>query len=61
MTAILDKLRKLEELVKADAAGKTKAHGELVKGISDLLLAVETPIETTSRLNFQVCTEQRQM
>ena len=59
MTAILDKLRELEKLATADAAGNAKAHGELLKGISNLLLAAETPIETTSRLNFQVCTMQR--
>lgn len=54
MTVVLDKLRKLEMLAAADAAGNSKAHGELLKGIGDLLLAAETPIETTSRLNFQV-------
>ncbi|KAG6993884.1 hypothetical protein G7Y79_00050g086210 [Physcia stellaris] len=53
MRAILDKIRNLEELAKADEAGDSKAHGKLLKGISDLLLAVETPSETTSRLNFQ--------
>ena len=54
MTVVLDKLRKLENLAAADAAGNPKAHGELLKGIGDLLLAAETPIEKTSRLNFQV-------
>lgn len=54
MTGVLDKLRKLEELAAADAAGSPKAHSELLKGIGDLLLATETPIETTSRLDFQV-------
>ena len=54
MTIVLDKLRKLEMLAAADAAGNSKAHGELLKDIGDLLLAAETPIETTSRLNFQV-------
>jgi len=44
----------LEKLATADAAGNTKAHGELLKGIGTLLLAAETPLETTSRLNFQV-------
>ncbi len=54
MTAVLDELRRLEKLAAADAAGDAKAHGELLKGIGTLLLAAETPLETTSRLNFQV-------
>lgn len=54
MAGVLDKLQKLKELAAADAAGNPKAHGELLKGIGDLLLAAETPIETTSRLDFQV-------
>ncbi|KAL8707413.1 MAG: hypothetical protein Q9220_007558 [cf. Caloplaca sp. 1 TL-2023] len=53
MATIPDKLRRLEKLAAADAARDPKAHGELLKGIDDLLLAAETPIETTSRLNFQ--------
>ncbi|KAL8951243.1 MAG: hypothetical protein Q9222_002771 [Ikaeria aurantiellina] len=53
MAAVIERLRKLETLAAADAAGEPKAHGELLKGISDLLLKAETPIETTSRLNFQ--------
>ncbi|KAL8822816.1 MAG: hypothetical protein Q9191_006457 [Dirinaria sp. TL-2023a] len=58
MTGVIDKLRKLEGLAVADAAGNPKAHSELLKGIGDLLLAAETPIETTSRLDFQVRTMQ---
>ena len=54
MTAVLDELRRLEQLAAADAAGDAKAHGELLKGIGTLLLAAETPLDTTSRLNFQV-------
>lgn len=54
MTAVLDQLRKLEKLAAEEAAGDAKAHGELLKGIGTLQLAVETPLETTSRLNFQV-------
>ena len=54
MTAVHDQLRRLEKLASADAQGIPQAHGELIKCIGDLLLAAETPIETTSRLNFQV-------
>ncbi|KAI4108835.1 MAG: hypothetical protein L6R37_000833 [Teloschistes peruensis] len=53
MTSVLSELQKLEELAAADAAGDAKAHGELLKGISRLLIVAETPLETTSRLNFQ--------
>ena len=55
MTAIFDELRRLEQLAAEDAAGNAKAHSELLKGIRTLQLAAETPLETTSRLNFQVC------
>ena len=55
MTLVLDELAKAQKLAAADAAGDEKAHGELLKGIRTLLLAAETPLETTSRLNFQVC------
>lgn len=54
MTAVLNELEKLEKLAAADAGGDAKAHGELLKGISRLLIVAETPLETTSRLNFQV-------
>ena len=53
MTEVLDELAKLQKLAAADAAGDAKAHGELLKGIRTLLLAAETPQETTSRLKFQ--------
>ncbi|KAI4243074.1 MAG: hypothetical protein LQ352_007105 [Teloschistes flavicans] len=53
MTVVLNQLQKLEKLAAADAAGDAKAHGELLKGISQLLVLAETPLETTSRLNFQ--------
>ena len=54
MTVVIDELAKVQKLAAADAAGDEKAHGELLKGIRTLLLAAETPLETTSRLNFQV-------
>ncbi len=54
MTAVQNELRRLEELAAADASGDAKAHGELLRGISVLQLAAETPLETTFRLNFQV-------
>ena len=53
-TAIDELLQRLVELAAADAAGDAEAHSLLLKGISSLRLAVETPLETTSRLNFQV-------
>ena len=61
MTSVHDQLRKLEGLASADAEGTPTAHGDFIKGIGDLLLAVETPIETTSRLNFQVCEIQQSL
>lgn len=61
MTVVHDQLRKLEKLASADEECIPKAHGELIKGIGDLLLAAETPIETTSRLNFQVRAMQQRL
>lgn len=54
MRAVLEELPKLQKLAGADAAGDAKAHDELLKSIRALQLAAETPLETTSRLNFQV-------
>ena len=61
MTTILDQIRKLEKLAAADIAGDARAHVELLKGIHNLQLVAETPIETTSRLNFQVRIVQHQL
>lgn len=54
MMDLVAKIRELEKLAEADVAGDTRALGELRKGIHKLQLAVETPRETISRLNFQV-------
>lgn len=53
--AVSKELAKVQALAAADAAGDKNAHGKLLKAIRELQLAVETPLETTSRLNFQVC------
>ncbi|KAL8802667.1 MAG: hypothetical protein Q9200_006507 [Gallowayella weberi] len=52
MSRILNQLGKLEKLAAADAAGDARAHRQLLKGIDDLRLAVETPAETMSRVHF---------
>jgi hypothetical protein len=51
---VFEEITKVQKLAAAEAAGDEKAHGELLKAIRALQLAAETPIETTSRLNFQV-------
>lgn len=53
--AILEELAKVQELVAAEVAGDKESHTKLLKAIHSLMLAAETPLETTSRLNFQVC------
>ncbi|KAE8391474.1 S-adenosyl-L-methionine-dependent methyltransferase [Aspergillus alliaceus] len=47
-------LAEVQKLAAAEAAGDANAHGELLKAIRALQLAVETPVETTSRFNFQI-------
>lgn len=54
MADIVPKIRQLEQLAEASTAGDGKAREDLRKGIHALQLAVETPRETISRLNFQV-------
>ena len=51
---VLEELACVQRLAEAEAAGDQKAHPELLKAIRRLQLTAETPIETTSRLNFQV-------
>lgn len=52
--AIFDKIANVQRLAEAEAAGDPNAHGELLAAIHELQLAAEKPIDTTSRLNFQV-------
>ncbi|KAJ5195606.1 S-adenosyl-L-methionine-dependent methyltransferase [Penicillium cinerascens] len=47
-------LAKIQGLAAAEAAGEKNAHAELLKAIRELQLAAETPLETTSRMNFQI-------
>ena len=54
MMAVSRELAEVQRLVAAEAAGDTNSHGELLRAIRALQLAVETPVETTSRFNFQV-------
>lgn len=48
------RLARLQELAQADADGREDAHHELLNEIRVLQRTVETPIETASRINFQV-------
>ncbi|KAB8274790.1 S-adenosyl-L-methionine-dependent methyltransferase [Aspergillus minisclerotigenes] len=52
--AVSRELAEVQRLVVAEAAGDKNAHGELLRAIRQLQLAVETPVETTSRFNFQI-------
>ncbi len=51
LTPVLEQVR---ALAARDAAGDVTAHGPLLEAIRRLQLAAETPLETTSRINFQV-------
>ncbi|KAJ5173354.1 hypothetical protein N7492_005947 [Penicillium capsulatum] len=46
-------LAKVNTLAAEEAAGNQDVHGDLLRAIRELQLATETPLETTSRLNFQ--------
>lgn len=50
-------LAKIQILAAQEAAGNKDSHADLLRAIRELQLAAETPLETTSRLNFQVCYE----
>lgn len=52
--AALKALQEVNKLVEEESKGDSSAHAKLLKSIRNLQLAVETPLETTSRLNFQV-------
>lgn len=50
---VSEALAKVQTLAADEAAGNKNAHADLLKAIRNLQLAAETPLETTSRLNFQ--------
>ncbi|KAJ5759510.1 S-adenosyl-L-methionine-dependent methyltransferase [Penicillium odoratum] len=52
--SVSDALSKVQKLVSEESAGNNNTHAALLKAIRELQLAVETPLETTSRLNFQI-------
>ncbi|KAF7718265.1 Uncharacterized protein PECH_002080 [Penicillium ucsense] len=47
-------LAKVQTLVAQDASGNKDSHATLLQAIRELQLEAETPLETTSRLNFQI-------
>lgn len=52
--SVSEPLSKVQKLVSEEASGNKDAHADLLKAIRELQLAAETPLETTSRVNFQV-------
>ncbi|KAJ5646966.1 S-adenosyl-L-methionine-dependent methyltransferase [Penicillium lividum] len=52
--SVSDAFSKVQKLVSEESAGNKNAHAALLKAIRELQLTVETPLETTSRLNFQI-------
>ncbi|KAJ6010878.1 hypothetical protein N7451_002290 [Penicillium sp. IBT 35674x] len=52
--SVSEALLKVQQLVSEEASGNKDAHGDLLKAIRALQLAAETPLETTSRVNFQI-------
>lgn len=51
---IFDEIAKVPRLADAEASGDVNAHGPLLAAIRQLQLTAEKPVETTSRVNFQV-------
>lgn len=51
---IFDEIKHVQRLAEAEAAGDPNAHNQLLAAIRKLQLAAEKPIDTTSRVNFQV-------
>jgi hypothetical protein len=51
---IFDEIKNVQRLAEAEAAGDPNAHSQLLAAIRKLQLAAEKPIDTTSRVNFQV-------
>jgi hypothetical protein len=52
--SLSETLAKVQTLAAQEVAGNKDSHGDLLRAIRELQLAAETPLETTSRLNFQV-------
>ncbi|KAJ5645199.1 hypothetical protein N7507_011210 [Penicillium longicatenatum] len=52
--SVSEALAKVQNLISEEASGNKDAHADLLKAIRELQLAVETPLETTSRVNFQM-------
>ena len=50
---IFDEIAKVPRLADAEASGDVNAHGPLLAAIRQLQLTAK-PVETTSRVNFQV-------
>ncbi|GIJ97933.1 hypothetical protein Aspvir_000039 [Aspergillus viridinutans] len=51
---IFDEIKHVQKLAETEAAGDPNAHGQFLAAIRKLQLAAEKPIDTTSRVNFQV-------
>ncbi|KAJ5643409.1 uncharacterized protein N7484_005916 [Penicillium longicatenatum] len=51
---VSEALAKVQNLISEEASGNKDAHADLLRAIRELQLAVETPLETTSRVNFQM-------
>lgn len=51
---IFDEIKHVQRLAEAEAAGDPNAHNQLLAAIRKLQLAAEKPIDTTSRVNFQI-------
>ena len=51
--SVSEAIAKVQRLA-LEESGNKDAHADLLKAIRELQLAAETPLETTSRLNFQV-------
>lgn len=52
--SVSEALAKVNTLAALEAQGNENFHHDVLQAIRELQLAVETPIETTSRFNFQV-------
>ncbi|GAB7344052.1 hypothetical protein MBLNU457_1969t2 [Dothideomycetes sp. NU457] len=52
--SISSRIERLRELAEAEQRGEESAHHSLLTELRQLQLAIETPIETTARVNFQV-------
>ncbi|GAB7344051.1 hypothetical protein MBLNU457_1969t1 [Dothideomycetes sp. NU457] len=52
--SISSRIERLRELAEAEQRGEESAHHSLLTELRQLQLAIETPIETTARVNFQI-------